>query len=122
MKAKFENLLRHQSGWRSLFCLLTITGAIAVHAASPPGLSNVRAVQRAGSKLMDIQFDLNPVGGGNVPVSILVSSNSGASWDVPARTFVGDYGANISPGTDKTRRMAGGRGENEVQVRSAYAG
>lgn len=84
-----------------LFCALLLTRACATSAALPPGVSNVRAAQRAGTKLVDIQFDLNPIGGSNVPIAILVSSNSGALWDVPAHTFSGDYGPNISPGSNK---------------------
>lgn len=81
--------------------LLTFLEGFAAQAQMPPGVSNIRAAQRPGTKLVDIQFDLNPVGGSNVPISILVSSNSGGIWDVPARTFTGDYGASVSPGANK---------------------
>jgi formylglycine-generating enzyme len=101
MKSNYQKIGRYHNSWRFLFCFLALTGAFAAHTALPPGVSNVRAAQRPGTKLVDIQFDLNPVGGGNVPISILVSSNSGAVWDVPARTFAGDYGKGISPGPDK---------------------
>jgi len=78
-----------------------LTGALAAQADMPPGVSNIRAAQRPGTKLVDIQFDLNPVGGSNAIISILVSSNSGGIWNVPAHTFVGDYGQDIVPGANK---------------------
>jgi len=101
MKTIPFRIIRQRSSLVLLLLTLALTGAITAQAATPPGVSNVRASQRPGTKLVDIQFDLNPVGGSNVPISILVSSNSGGIWDVPARTFTGDYGKNISLGVDK---------------------
>jgi formylglycine-generating enzyme required for sulfatase activity len=97
-----RHFILNQRRWLVLWLgVLTTLGTLAVHAQMPPGVSNVRAAQRAGTKLVDIQFDLNPVGGSNVPISILVSSNSGGAWDIPARTFTGDYGVSVSPGSNK---------------------
>jgi sulfatase modifying factor 1 len=101
MKTSLLQIIRQRSRLVPLLCILVLTGALVARAAMPPGVSNIRAAQRPGTKLVDIQFDLNPVGGSNVSISILVSSNSGGIWDVPARTFVGDYGQSISPGSNK---------------------
>ncbi len=101
MKTPLVQRIRHSGSWLSPLCALLLAGAFAARAAMPPGVSNVRAAQRAGTKLVDIQYDLNPIGGSNVPIAILVSSNSGGIWDIPAHTFTGDYGKNISPGANK---------------------
>jgi hypothetical protein len=61
------------------------------------GISNVRAVQRPGTNLVDITYDL----GGAVPVSISVSaSTNGTTWNVPMMSVTGDVGANVALGAN----------------------
>jgi len=63
-------------------------------------ISNVRSAQRAGSKLVDIDYDLastEPF----VRIGIEVSSDGGATFAVPALTLTGTVGAAVRPGPNK---------------------
>ncbi len=55
-------------------------------------VSNVRAAQRAGTKLVDIDYDITGTTGW-VSVSVQVSSDAGASYAVPAVAFTGAFGS-----------------------------
>jgi hypothetical protein len=59
----------------------------------------VRASQRAGTKLVDITYDVAATGA--VSVAVAVSTNGGATYDLPATHFSGHYGAGVTPGTGK---------------------
>jgi hypothetical protein len=84
-----------------LLCAIVIAGTSAAQAASPAAVSNVRAAQRSGTKLVDIHYDLSYLGISPINISIYVSSDSGTTWNVPAATFGGDYGLGVSPGDNK---------------------
>lgn len=81
-----------------LFLLLALT--TAAHAAAPV-VSNVRAAQRPGMKLVDIYYDLADADSATVTVAIALSADGGANYNLPAATFTGDYGAGVTPGTNK---------------------
>ncbi len=74
--------------------------AFASRAASPD-VSNVRASQREGTKLVDIWYDVVEPDGDSLIVKMDVSCDAGTSWDVPAFTLSGDIGKDVQPGTDK---------------------
>ena len=63
-------------------------------------VSNIRPLQRAGTKIVDIDYDLV---GGSTPlrVNLFVSSNSGTSFDVPAGSLTGAVGNGVMPGTNR---------------------
>lgn len=93
----------HICCFRGWLCAALITTAalptIALAAAGDPQVSNVQAAQRAGTKLVDIAYDVTATGA--VSVSVVVSTNSGITYDLPATSFSGDYGAGVTPGTGK---------------------
>jgi len=71
-------------------------------ANSAPVVSNVTVSQRTdGSKKVDIRYNLYDADGDKCTISVQVSSDGGSTWIVPAVSFTGDIGANISPGTGK---------------------
>jgi len=75
---------------------------LAVSAFADPVVSNIRASQRENTKLVDILYDVSYVGGSNISVICEVSTNGGASYDIPAESFSGDgYGAIVATGTDR---------------------
>jgi len=74
--------------------------AVSLHAASP-NVSNVTVSQRAGTKLVDIHYDVSDSDGGPLRVEVQVSSNAGRYYDVPAVSLTGDVGTNLNPGTNK---------------------
>ncbi len=80
--------------------LLLLSGATYT-AAGAPAVSNVRAAQRPGTELVDIAYDLANPGGGTVSVGVAVSTDGGATYDLPASHFTGALGAGITAGTAK---------------------
>lgn len=62
-------------------------------------VGNVRAAQRPGTKLVDIDYDLthtvNPV-----YVTLEISADGGTTWAVPATALTGAVGANVMPGNN----------------------
>jgi hypothetical protein len=71
-----------------------------LHAADPV-VSNVRASQRPGTKLVDIIYDVTDPDSSTLTVSIAVSANGGATYDLPATAFSGDVGPSIAPGRNR---------------------
>ena len=66
-----------------------------------PLVSNIAVSQRENTKLVDISYDVSFAGGDMVDISCDVSTNAGVSYDVPASSFSGDYGAGVSTGIDR---------------------
>jgi formylglycine-generating enzyme required for sulfatase activity len=81
----------------SALLMLILLAFGRAYAASPPVVSNVSGRQRTdGSKLVDITYTISDADSTNVSISVLISKDSGVTWDVPAVTFTGDYGGNIA--------------------------
>jgi hypothetical protein len=71
-------------------------------ANSAPVVSNVTAAQRGDdSKLVDIYYNLADADGDTCTVWAVISDNGGSTWTVPAFTFSGHIGQNVTPGTGK---------------------
>ncbi len=70
-------------------------------ANTPPAITNVRASQREGTKLVDIYYDAADADGDLLKVRIEISDNDGAKYSVPAFSLTGDIGEGIAPGTGK---------------------
>ena len=77
-------------------CALCCAGPLAADAAAPPVVASVTAAQRTGTKLVDIGYMLSDPDSTSVNIYILVSKDSGTTWTVPAHTFTGAYGQNVS--------------------------
>jgi len=73
---------------------------IAQSAFADSTVTNVRASQRAGTKLVDIYYDLS---GGTPPISVAIqaSSDAGATYALPVGSITGDVGANVTAGTNR---------------------
>ena len=81
--------------------IVIMLGTVCVEAAAPV-VSNVRASQRAGTKLVDIYYDLADSDSASVRVSLQISSDGGATWVVPVQTLVGTgFGASVPPGNGR---------------------
>ena len=78
------------------YILLPITAAFA----AAPEVSNIRANQRAGTKLVDIYYDVTDAENDPLTVAVQISSNAGSSWNIPARTLTGDVNFNVTPGAN----------------------
>jgi formylglycine-generating enzyme required for sulfatase activity len=71
----------------------------ALLSAAAPVVSNVRAQQRLGTKLIDITYDLADSDGGTVYISAQIFAGTTA---LPAFSLSGHIGAGVTPGTNKT--------------------
>jgi formylglycine-generating enzyme required for sulfatase activity len=79
------------------FALLLLPAA--VHAANPV-ISNLTASQRPGTKLVDITYDVT-ADTPTVSVSLRISSDGGATFNVPATTLSGAAGGVVAVGPDR---------------------
>ena len=80
--------------------------------AANPVVSNVRALQRAGTSLLDITYDLADADtSSNITVSVEISTNNGVAWFVPASSnLTGAVGTNnVTPGNNRIIIWDGGR-------------
>jgi formylglycine-generating enzyme required for sulfatase activity len=86
----------------ALLCLLLFCGANYATAGAPPVVSNVRASQRPGTQLVDIYYDLADPESAALAITVLVSTNEGASYTLPATSFSGSgWGSAVTPGSNK---------------------
>lgn len=72
----------------------------ATHAAAPD-VSNVRASQREGTKLVDIYYDLSNDAGELSNIHIEVSLDGGSTWRLRANAITGDVGSGVAADTNK---------------------
>lgn len=84
--------------WASLLVVF-LFGSL-VQAA--PIVSNLTAAQRAGTKLVDITYDLAATGLASLEVTLEASSDGGTTWTVPVESATGAVGVNITPGIGKS--------------------
>jgi formylglycine-generating enzyme required for sulfatase activity len=82
--------------WATAACC----AALSFAQAADPVVTNVRATQRTGTKLVDIWYD---VSGATNPayVTLQVSSNGGTTFAVPATALSGDVGTVTAQGRNK---------------------
>jgi len=94
------NLPRYKGWVRELLWRLTLVVVLLCRVYADPAVTNVRASQRAGTKLVDIYYDLS---GGTPPISVTMqaSSNAGATYVVPVGNATGSLGANVTAGTNR---------------------
>jgi formylglycine-generating enzyme required for sulfatase activity len=64
-------------------------------------VSNVHALQRPGTALIDVTFDLETVDDVLVDVHLFLSPNSGTSYPYLCHTVSGDVGSSVSPGLSR---------------------
>ena len=100
-----------------------LAAPLAAQAGLPPVITNVAAAQQPGTKLVNIQYIISDPDSSSVNVYIKVSKDSGGTWTVPAYTFSGDYGTNISvtatPATKSVVWNAAGTGAGNLRLRIA---
>ncbi len=93
---------RHPRRGAALLCLLLLCGGNYAAAGTAPVVSNVRAAQRSGAKLVDIYYDLADSDSATLAVSVAVSTNGGASYTLPATSFSGSgWGSAVTPVSGK---------------------
>jgi formylglycine-generating enzyme required for sulfatase activity len=101
------------------------TGLIAVALLLGPSLahaddllvSNVVAVPRPTTTLVDVSYDLETVDGSPVAVSLWLSTDAGASISHHCQTVTGDVGDYVAPGTGLYIVWDAGAGFNSATCR-----
>jgi len=78
---------------------LLVFASASLSFAAAPEVSNITAVQRSGTKLVDIYYDVTDAENDSLTVAVQLSSNAGSSWNIPARTLTGDVNFNVTPGS-----------------------
>jgi sulfatase modifying factor 1 len=86
--------------------------------AAAPVVSNVRGAQRAGTKLIDITYDLSDSDSATVFVSIQLFAGTTA---LPAFSLSGDVGAGVTPGFNKKITWNAGQDWNRRYTSSGSA-
>lgn len=86
--------------------------------AAAPVVSNVRGAQRAGTKLIDITYDLADPDSATVFVSIQLFASGTA---LPAFSLSGDVGAGVTPGFNKKITWNAGQDWNRRYTSSGSA-
>ncbi len=69
--------------------------------AAPPDVTNVLAVQRPGTKLVDVTYDLYSAGGHTMTVRLYLSDDDGATFPIECVTATGHIGSGITSGTGR---------------------
>jgi formylglycine-generating enzyme required for sulfatase activity len=88
-----------QQGLLVLTILILSVGEL--QANEPPQVSNVRAVQRADTTLVDVTYDLVDADGDTLFVTVAILDSAGVDTVREAFRFVGDIGSGILPGSGK---------------------
>jgi hypothetical protein len=78
----------------ALITAVLISGAMPGWAANPV-VSNLKAVQREGTKLVDITYDV-AADTATVKVSLQISGDGGVTFAVPAVSVAGAVGPGVS--------------------------
>ncbi|MFC1719097.1 SUMF1/EgtB/PvdO family nonheme iron enzyme, partial [Candidatus Poribacteria bacterium] len=73
-------------------------GMVDVTVNHPPTVSNVRAVRRPGTRLVDITYDLFDPDDSQLLVVVSVSDDGGQTFSIPSASFTGDVGLSVAPG------------------------
>ncbi len=75
--------------------------SIATQTEAAPSLSNLTVVQRPGTRLVDLTYNLLAPGLTSVTIKLEISSDGGATWTVPAVSATGAVGESVIPGNTK---------------------
>jgi len=100
---------------RSLLLLLLLPSLLS---AAAPVVSNVRAAQRAGTKLIDVTYDLSDSDSTSVFVSIQIYDST---TPLPAFSLSGDVGSGVTPGFNKKITWNAGQDWNRRYTTSGSA-
>ncbi|HBJ86738.1 MAG TPA: hypothetical protein DDZ88_23360 [Verrucomicrobiales bacterium] len=84
-----------------LLSLLALFALAVTSKAAPPVVSNVTAAQRAGTKLVDIYYNVSDADGDAQNIQVQVSADGGLTYTIPCVTLSGHVGAGVTPGTGR---------------------
>lgn len=82
-------------------CMCLLVGCWAMAQAAPPVVSNIRASQRPGTKLVDVYYDLADADGDLQLIQVAVSADAGLTYGIPCTSLTGAVGGNVTLGTNR---------------------
>ena len=82
-----------------VFAFLAVFTTLTTFAQGPV-VSNVRAAQRVGTRLVDIYYDVASTSN-RLTVAVRVSTNGGVDYILGPTNFVGSVGTGVSPGANR---------------------
>ncbi len=92
--------MQNKKSW--LWCCFMFGLLLALSVQGAPVVSNVVGAQRAGTKLVDITYDLTDAEHATLAVTIRISKDAGTTWDVPCASVSGNgIGLEVTPGAGK---------------------
>jgi formylglycine-generating enzyme required for sulfatase activity len=106
---------------KHLFITVAILTGIAAEkiSAAPPVVTNVRASQIAGTKNVEILYDVTDADGDVLTIGMQVSGDAGQSYTIPATSLSGHIGAGVAPGLNRRIVWNAGADWNGQLVSSA---
>jgi formylglycine-generating enzyme len=87
-----------QGGWIGALWLLCPFLCCGFSASAASSVTNVSFAQQPGTRLVSVSYDL---AGGTCSVSLLVSNDNGATYNVPVKSVTGAVGNGVTSGTGK---------------------
>jgi hypothetical protein len=85
-----------------------------------PEVTKVLAVQRPGTRLVDVTYDLYDADGHAMTVALYISPDGGVSFPIQCLTVSGDVGAGVMSGTGRHIEWDAG-GDNPGHAGDTYA-
>lgn len=70
-------------------------------AAAPPVVANIRASQIAGTKNVEVLYDVSDADGDALTIGMQVSGDAGQTYTIPSTALSGNIGAGVAPGTNR---------------------
>ena len=85
-----------------LLCALFLLSKVNYAQNQTPVVQNVTFTQRTDSTFkVDVYYNVNDPDGDDMTITIQVSDDNGASWNVSCDSVSGDIGSDVSSGSDK---------------------
>jgi hypothetical protein len=100
--------------------LLLLLAPLGVHAAAPV-VSSIRAAQIAGTKNVEILYDVSDADGGTLTIGVEMSGDGGATYTIPATALSGHVGPGVTPGSNRRIVWNAGADWNNQYVPNARA-
>jgi formylglycine-generating enzyme required for sulfatase activity len=84
--------------WSGVLWLLCLFWCCGFSASAAPSVTNVSFMQQPGTRLVSVSYDL---AGGTCSVSLLVSNDNGATYNLPVKSVTGAVGNGVTSGPGK---------------------
>ncbi len=101
--------------------LLSLLLATLPARAAAPVVSNIRAAQIAGTKQVEVLYDVSDADGDALTIGLEISGDGGLTYSIPATALSGQAGPGIAPGSNRRLVWNAGFDWNNQYVPNARA-